>query len=88
MENGRRLRSRERASVNPSAMTDRSRFSIIPIGSLHTGWALKVDGITTPVATGVTMGFRQHGYMGALFGFACALDRGIPQASLDQESPS
>jgi hypothetical protein len=26
-------------------MTDRSRFSIIPIGSLHTGWALKVDGI-------------------------------------------
>ena len=24
-------------------MTDRSRFSIIPIGSLHTGWALKVD---------------------------------------------
>jgi hypothetical protein len=33
----------------------------------------------------VTMGFRQHG---ALFGFACALDRGIPQASLDQESPS
>ncbi|HXA26234.1 MAG TPA: hypothetical protein VNW90_28455 [Acetobacteraceae bacterium] len=32
--------------------------------------------------------FRQHGYMGVLFGFACALDRGIPQASLDQESPS
>jgi hypothetical protein len=29
----------------PSAMTDRSRFSIIPIGSLHTGWALKVDGV-------------------------------------------
>jgi hypothetical protein len=26
-------------------MTDRSRFSITPIGSLHTGWALKVDGI-------------------------------------------
>ena len=26
-------------------MTDRSRFSIIPIGSLHTGWALKVDGV-------------------------------------------
>ena len=24
-------------------MTDRSRFSIIPIGSLHTGWALKLD---------------------------------------------
>jgi hypothetical protein len=29
----------------PSAMTDRSRFSITPIGSLHTGWALKVDGV-------------------------------------------
>jgi hypothetical protein len=28
-----------------SVMTDRSRFSIIPIGSLHTGWALKVDGV-------------------------------------------
>jgi hypothetical protein len=26
-------------------MTDRSRFTIVPIGSLHTGWALKVDGI-------------------------------------------
>jgi hypothetical protein len=26
-------------------MTDRSRFSIIPIGSLHTGWALKIDGV-------------------------------------------
>ena len=26
-------------------MNDRSRFSVIPIGSLHTGWALKVDGI-------------------------------------------
>ena len=26
-------------------MTDRSRFSIVPIGSLHTGWALKVDGV-------------------------------------------
>ena len=26
-------------------MTDRSRFTITPIGSLHTGWALKVDGI-------------------------------------------
>jgi hypothetical protein len=24
---------------------DRSRLSIIPIGSLHTGWALKVDGV-------------------------------------------
>jgi hypothetical protein len=29
----------------PSIMTDRSRFTIGPIGSLHTGWALKVDGI-------------------------------------------
>ena len=28
-----------------SAMTDRSRFVIVPIGSLHTGWALKVDGV-------------------------------------------
>jgi hypothetical protein len=26
-------------------MTDRSRFSIIPVGSLYTGWALKVDGV-------------------------------------------
>jgi hypothetical protein len=26
-------------------MTDRSRFRIVPIGSLHTGWALKIDGI-------------------------------------------
>ena len=26
-------------------MTDRSLFSIIPIGSLHAGWALKVDGV-------------------------------------------
>ena len=26
-------------------MTDRSRFSIIPIGSLHAGWALKIDGV-------------------------------------------
>jgi hypothetical protein len=26
-------------------MTDRSRFTVVPIGSLHTGWALKVDGI-------------------------------------------
>jgi hypothetical protein len=26
-------------------MTDRSRFTIGPIGSLHTGWALKVDGV-------------------------------------------
>jgi hypothetical protein len=29
----------------PSVMPDRSRFSIVPIGSLHTGWALKVDGV-------------------------------------------
>jgi hypothetical protein len=26
-------------------MTNRSRFTIAPIGSLHTGWALKVDGV-------------------------------------------
>ena len=26
-------------------MTNRFRFTIAPIGSLHTGWALKVDGI-------------------------------------------
>jgi hypothetical protein len=26
-------------------MSDRSRFTIVLIGSLHTGWALKVDGI-------------------------------------------
>ena len=49
------------------------------------GWE---SGITTSVATGVTMGFRHYSYMGALFGLACALDRGIPQASLAQASPS
>jgi hypothetical protein len=39
--------SRLRAAAGPilSAMTDRSRFSIISIGSLHAGWALKVDGV-------------------------------------------
>jgi hypothetical protein len=26
-------------------MFDRSRYSIVPISSLHTGWALKVDDI-------------------------------------------
>ncbi len=26
-------------------MIDRSRYSIVPIGSLNTGWALKVDGV-------------------------------------------
>lgn len=26
-------------------MPDRSRYSIVPIGSLHTGWGLKVDGV-------------------------------------------
>jgi hypothetical protein len=29
----------------PSVMKDRSRFSIIPIGSLHSGWALKIDSV-------------------------------------------
>ena len=33
------------ASVLATDVTDRSPFSIIPIGSLHTGWALKVDGV-------------------------------------------
>jgi hypothetical protein len=36
-------------SARPLALSfghdDRSRFSIIPIGSLHAGWALKVDGV-------------------------------------------
>jgi hypothetical protein len=49
------------------------------------GWE---GGVTTPVATGVAMGFRHYGYMGALFGLACALDRGVPQASPAQVSPS
>jgi hypothetical protein len=26
-------------------VTDRSRFTIVPIGSAHTGWALKVDDV-------------------------------------------
>ena len=37
------------------------------------GWE---GGITTPVATGVAMGFRQYSYMGAIFGLVCALDLG------------
>jgi len=49
------------------------------------GWE---GGLTTPVATGVAMGFRQYSYIGALFGLACALDRGIPQGLLARESPS
>jgi 3-dehydroquinate dehydratase-2 len=84
--------------INPAALTrfgapTKIAFADVrrPFIELHfanvaaLGWE---GGITMPVATGVTMGFRQHGYMGALFGFACALDRGIRQASLDQESPS
>jgi hypothetical protein len=35
----------KRVSSLATAVTDRSPFSIIPIGSLHTGWALKVDGV-------------------------------------------
>jgi hypothetical protein len=51
---GRSLRAAMQASCKQtprgcwpysSTMTDRSRFTIAPIGSLHTGWALKVDGI-------------------------------------------
>lgn len=26
-------------------MPDRSRFSIVPIGSQHSGWGLKIDGV-------------------------------------------
>ena len=37
---GKRRKKPRRASTYPSVMTDRSRFSIIPIGSLYTGWAL------------------------------------------------
>ena len=33
------------SGLQPRGMTDRSRFSITAIGSLHTGWALKVDGV-------------------------------------------
>jgi 3-dehydroquinate dehydratase-2 len=40
------------------------------------GWE---GGITTPLATGVVMGFRHYSYIGALFGLACALDRGQAQ---------
>ena len=35
----------KRVSSLATDVTDRSPFSIIPIGSLHTGWALKVDGV-------------------------------------------
>jgi 3-dehydroquinate dehydratase-2 len=39
-------------------------------------------GITTPVATGVVMGFRHYSYMSALFGLACALDTGAAETPL------
>ena len=84
--------------INPAALT---RFGIPtkiafadvrrPFIELHfanvaaLGWE---GGVTTPVATGVTMGFRHYGYMGALFGFACALDRSILKSSLTKVSPS
>lgn len=84
--------------INPAALTrfgmpTKIAFADVrrPFIELHfanvaaLGWE---GGATTPVATGVTMGFRQYGYIGALFGLACALDRGIPQASLAQESLS
>lgn len=41
------------------------------------GWK---GGITTPVATGVVMGFRHYSYVAALFGIACALDHGEARA--------
>ena len=84
--------------INPAALT---RFGVPtkiafadvrrPFVELHfanvaaLGWE---GGVTTPVATGVAMGFRHYGYMGALFGFACALDRGILQTSFTKASPS
>lgn len=84
--------------INPAALTrfgmpTKIAFADVqrPFIELHfanvaaLGWE---GGVTTPVATGVAMGFRHYGYIGALFGFACALDRGIPQASLAEASPS
>lgn len=73
--------------INPAALT---RFGVPcklaladagrPFMELHfanvaaLGWE---GGITTPVATGVAMGFRQYSYVGALFGLVCALDTGL-----------
>ncbi len=70
--------------INPAALT---RFGVPcklaladarrPFIELHfanvaaLGWEA---GITTPVATGVVMGFRHYSYIGALFGLICGLD--------------
>lgn len=76
--------------INPAALTrfgapTRIALSDVrrPFIELHfanvaaLGWE---GGITTPVATGVVMGFRHYSYMGALFGLACALDLGQAEA--------
>jgi 3-dehydroquinate dehydratase II len=77
--------------INPAAMTRfgapcRIALSDVrrPFIELHfanvaaLGWA---GGVTTPVATGVVMGFRHYSYMGALFGLISALDSGWLQGS-------
>ena len=77
--------------INPAALT---RFGVPcklaladsrrPFMELHfanvaaLGWE---GGITTPVATGVAMGFRHYSYIGALFGLVCALDTGVIEAT-------
>ena len=79
--------------INPAALTRFGAPTTIAFADVHRplielpfanvaalGWE---GGVTTPVATGVAMGFRHYNYIGALFGFACALDHGIPR-----ESPS
>lgn len=84
--------------INPAALTRLGAPTAIafadvrrPFIELHfanvvaLGWE---GGMTTPVATGVAMGFRHYSYVGALFGFACALDHGVPEASLAGMSPS
>lgn len=78
--------------VNPAALT---RFGVPfksaltdvrrPFVELHfsnisaIGWS---GGTTTPSAAAVVMGLRQYSYLGALFGFVCALDAGrIPDVA-------
>lgn len=76
--------------INPAALTRfgaPTRIALAearkPFIELHfanvaaLGWE---GGITTPVATGVTMGFRHYSYIAALFGLACALDHGQARA--------
>jgi hypothetical protein len=57
----------------PAAMSDRSRFTIVPIGSLHAGWALKVDGIIR----------RSSSTMIPLAAYVDAIMRGADEADAD-----